>query len=129
MDSTTATSVLRAQVLDWSTVPVEQVNEAIVRQIVWGERLMVCRLTFAPRTVTAIHTHPHEQITLVERGRVEFFIAGESHIVSAGQVLVFPSGLEHGATMLDEEVVLVDIFTPIREDFLAGKFYATNLEA
>ena len=42
------------------------------------------------------HTHPHEQITMVEKGRV------------------------HGATMLDEEVILVDIFTPVREDLLPG---------
>jgi hypothetical protein len=33
-------------------------------------------------------------------------------------VLHFPSGCWHGATMMDEEVVLIDIFTPIREDFL-----------
>jgi len=33
-------------------------------------------------------------------------------------VLYFPSGTWHGATMLDEEVILVDIFSPIREDFL-----------
>jgi hypothetical protein len=32
--------------------------------------------------------------------------------------LHFPPGCWHGATMLDEEVVLIDIFTPLREDFL-----------
>jgi hypothetical protein len=37
----------------------------------------------------------------------------------AGDVLHFPPNVVHGATMLDEEVVLIDIFTPIREDFLA----------
>ena len=42
----------------------------IERQMIWGERLMVCRLRFAPHVVTAVHSHPHEQITLVERGRV-----------------------------------------------------------
>jgi quercetin dioxygenase-like cupin family protein len=41
-------------------------------------------------------------------------------MASAGDVLVFPSGIEHGATMLEEPVVLVDIFSPPREDFLAG---------
>jgi quercetin dioxygenase-like cupin family protein len=33
-------------------------------------------------------------------------------------MLHLPSGIEHGATMLDEEVVLIDIFSPVREDFL-----------
>ncbi|RPJ83344.1 MAG: cupin domain-containing protein [Acidobacteria bacterium] len=81
---------------------------------------MVCRIRFAPGVVTPVHAHPHEQITMVERGRVEFFIAGERRIASAGDVLRFPSNIEHGATMLDEEVVLVDIFSPVREDFVAG---------
>jgi quercetin dioxygenase-like cupin family protein len=79
---------------------------------------MVCRLRFAPRIVTAVHTHPHEQITLVERGRVLFVVDGEERVAGPGDVLHFPSDLPHGATMLDEEVVLVDIFSPIREDFL-----------
>jgi quercetin dioxygenase-like cupin family protein len=114
-------SVLSFQHLDWSSIPVEQVAEGIERQMFWGDRLMVCRLRFKPHVVTAVHTHPHEQITLVERGRVQFFIDGQSRIVSAGDVLVLPSHCEHGATMLDEEVVLIDIFSPPREDFIAAR--------
>lgn len=111
-------SVIAFQHRDWSTIPTERIGDGIERQMIWGERLMVCRLRLAPHVVTAVHSHLHEQITLVERGRVAFFIAGQSRIASAGDVLHFPSGVEHGATMLDEEVVLVDIFTPLREDFL-----------
>jgi len=58
------------------------------------------------------------KMTLVERGRVLFTIGGEQRVAKAGDVLHFPSGTWHGATMLDEEVILVDIFSPIREDFL-----------
>ena len=65
-----------------------------------------------------MHSHPHEQITLVEHGPVRFTIDGQTRIVQTGDVLHFPSDCEHGATMLDEEVVLIDIFSPIREDFL-----------
>jgi quercetin dioxygenase-like cupin family protein len=57
-------------------------------------------------------------MTLASQGRVRFTIEGRQRVVEAGEVLLFPSNVEHGATMLDEEVVLVDIFTPIREDFL-----------
>lgn len=104
--------------VDWKSVAVEQIADGIERQMIWGERLMVCRLRFAPRVVTAVHSHPHEQITLVERGRVLFSVEGESRTATAGDVLVFPPHCEHGATILDEEVVLVDIFSPVREDFL-----------
>ena len=106
------------QHLDWSAIPVESIAQGITRQMVTGDRLMVCRLTLAARTVTPIHSHVHEQITLVERGRADFFVEGRTHTASAGDVLLFPSGIQHGATILDEEVVLIDIFSPPREDFL-----------
>jgi len=57
-------------------------------------------------------------LTMIEQGRVRFFVDGAERLVSAGDILHFPSGCPHGATMLDEPVVLIDIFTPIREDFL-----------
>jgi quercetin dioxygenase-like cupin family protein len=111
-------SVLSPQHVNWDSIPVERIAEGIQRQMVWGDRVMVCRLRIAPHTVTPVHSHPHEQITLVERGPVEFFIDGQSRIAQTGDVLHFPGGLRHGATMLDQEVILVDIFSPIREDFL-----------
>ena len=115
---TNPASVLSAQHVNWSGVPATRVGEGIERQMVWGERVMVCRLRIAPRTVTPVHSHPHEQVTLVEQGPVEFTIDGQTRIVQTGDVLVFPSHIRHGATMLDEEVVLIDIFSPPREDFL-----------
>lgn len=114
----TSDSVARFRHRDWSAIPVEHIGEGIERQMIWGERLMICRLRFAPDVVTAVHSHPHEQITLVEKGRVRFFIEGQPRLAAAGDVLVFPAHCAHGATMLDEEVILVDIFSPIREDFL-----------
>ena len=103
---------------DWSTIPVERVADGIERQMIWGNRVMVCRLRFKPHVVTEVHTHPHEQMTMVERGRVRFTIGGVDRLASAGDVLHFPSELAHGATILDEEVVLIDIFSPVREDLL-----------
>jgi quercetin dioxygenase-like cupin family protein len=82
---------------------------------------MICRLSLAPGVVTAVHSHPHEQMTLVERGQVRFHVAGADRVAVAGDVLLFPSGIEHGATILDEPAVLVDIFSPPRLDFLAPR--------
>ena len=106
--------------LNWDTIPVEQVSEGIQRQMFVGNRMMICRFRFRPFLVTPEHDHPHEQMTIVERGKVRFFIEGKEQIASTGDVLHFPSKCWHGATMMDEEVVLIDIFTPLREDFLNG---------
>lgn len=111
-------SLIAFQHRDWTTIPVEQIADGIERQMIWGERLMVCRLRFRPQVVSPVHSHPHEQITIVERGRVIFTIDGQRRAAEAGDILHFPPDIEHGATMLDEEVVLIDIFTPIRDEFL-----------
>ena len=60
------------QHVDWSAMPVETIAEGVTRQMVVGDRLMVCRLELKARTVTPIHSHVHEQMTFVERGRVAF---------------------------------------------------------
>ena len=109
------------QHLDWSAIPIEHIADGVTRQMVVGDRIMVCRLTLAARTVTPIHTHVHEQLTLVERGRADFFVDGNTRTANPGDILLFPSGVLHGATMLDEDVVLIDIFSPPREDFLQAK--------
>ena len=107
-----------AQHVNWALVPVERPAEGIERQMVVGERMMICRFRFAPYLVTPEHSHPHEQMSLVVSGRVRFFIEGEERIAVPGDVLHFPPDCWHGATMLEEEVMLIDIFSPIREDFL-----------
>lgn len=109
---------ISALVTDWSKIPVEQTATGIERQMVVGQNVMICRFRFAPFVVTAEHSHPHEQMTLIVQGKVKFIISGEERIVAAGDVLHFPPDNRHGATMLDEEVILIDIFSPIREDFL-----------
>ena len=113
-DATTS----RHQSWNWATVPNEWLGEGIVRQMVHGERLMICRLTIAPGIVTTAHEHLHEQMTIVEKGHVRFTLGSEEKVFGPGDVLLLPGGFWHGATMLDEEVVLIDIFSPIREDFL-----------
>ena len=108
----------RHQSWNWATIPAERLGDGIVRQMVHGEKLMICRLTIAPGVVTTAHEHLHEQMTIVERGRVRFTLGPDEKVFGPGDVLLLPGGFWHGATMLDEEVVLIDIFSPIREDFL-----------
>jgi len=110
---------LQPQHTDWSSIPVEQLEPGVERQMIVGQNLMICRLRFGPKVVTPAHDHPHEQMTIVECGRVLFTIGDKQRLAQDGDVLHFPPGTWHGATMLDEEVVLVDIFSPIREDFLS----------
>jgi len=105
-------------VTDWDSIPVKRISDGIDRQMVVGQNIMICRLRFDAFVDTPVHSHPHEQMTFVMKGKVKFSIDGNPVVVVPGDILHFPPDQKHGATMLDEEVVLIDIFTPIREDFL-----------
>lgn len=112
------TTAVQHQTWNWNTIPIEHLGEGITRQMAYGETLMICRLTFGPGTITTAHQHVHEQMTIIEKGRVRFVVGDVEKVFGPGEILLFPSGFWHGATILDQEVVLLDIFSPRREDFL-----------
>ena len=79
--------------------------------------MMMGEGTFDKGGVGSVHTHPHEQITYVAKGKFEFEIGGEKTVVAQGDSLYMPPNTPHGTLAL-EDGVLVDVFTPQREDFL-----------
>src|SRR4051812_41155553 len=92
------------QVKNWDEIPVEKLDNGAQRQMFIGNNLMICRFQFPANLVTPAHDHPHEQMTLVRRGRVRFIIGEDEIIAEPGDLLHFPSNCWHGATMLDEAV-------------------------
>jgi quercetin dioxygenase-like cupin family protein len=65
----------------------------------------------------ALHSHPHTQITYVAEGRFLFTIGEERREVKKGDSLLKQNQVQHGCVCL-ERGVLVDFFTPHREDFV-----------
>jgi len=66
-----------------------------------------------------IHSHPHEQIAYITRGSFDFAVEGqESVILGEGDSIHIPPNIPHGARPLSDGATLLDIFTPIREDFV-----------
>jgi quercetin dioxygenase-like cupin family protein len=97
---------------------VEQVDAGVTRQVLGHDsQLMMVRVTFEQGAVGAMHSHPHRQVTFVERGRFEATIAGRTAELQAGDCFVVPPDAVHGVVAL-EAGALVDVFTPAREDFL-----------
>ena len=98
------TMMKTSNLLNWENIPIENLGDGIERQMIVGEKIMICRLKFPPLTVTTPHDHPHEQMTFVEKGRARFIMGDEEKVVGTGDILHFPPNTWHGATMLDEEV-------------------------
>jgi quercetin dioxygenase-like cupin family protein len=68
------------------------------------------------------HSHDNEQFTYILEGALRFWLGAdgsETVDVRAGQVLHIPSNLPHRAEALADTIDL-DIFTPIRQDWLDG---------
>lgn len=96
----------------------QQAGEGVVRRVLaYSGQLMCVENTFAAGAVGALHSHPHTQITYVVSGRFSFTIDGVAHEVGPGDTMLKTDGVVHGCTCL-EAGVLLDIFTPMREDFL-----------
>ena len=79
--------------------------------------LMLVEVSFAKGSVGAVHTHPHEQVTYVVNGSLELQLGEEKQVIKAGDSYYVAPDLPHGVVAL-EEAVLIDIFSPQREDFL-----------
>ena len=87
------------------------------RVLAWNDQLMAVEVSFETGAVGAEHSHPHTQCSYVLSGRFSYSVEGESTELGPGDSIVVPSGLPHGTVCL-EKGVLLDIFTPCRQDFL-----------
>ena len=103
----------------WDAVPRERVSDLIARRMITGDKLMLVRWEFAAGGYVALHRHPHEQVVMVETGRLKMTIGGEQVMLGPGSVRLIPSATPHDAEVL-EDTVAIDIFSPPREDFLSG---------
>jgi quercetin dioxygenase-like cupin family protein len=83
----------------------------------YDKNLMMVRVEFEKGSIGALHQHPHIQMTNIESGSFEVEIDGRKKVLNAGDVFYVHSNLIHGVVCL-EEGVLIDVFNPMREDFV-----------
>lgn len=81
-------------------------------------KLMIVEVYFEDGYVSELHKHEHEQITYCLEGEFDFNLDGETKRVSAGDSIYFKPNIMHNCTVVSEKGRLLDIFTPIREDFI-----------
>ena len=96
----------------------EDLGGGISRQIMgWDEKIMMVKVKFEKGAEGSPHNHFHTQTTYIVEGKFEFTVGSEKKVVQAGDGLYVPSDAIHGAVCL-EEGILIDVFSPAREDFL-----------
>ncbi len=80
--------------------------------------VMMCELHFQKGAVGNTHKHPHTQVTYIEKGSFRFTIGDETREVHKGDSVLMPPDVLHGTVALEEDSMLVDVFTPMRKEFL-----------
>lgn len=99
----------------------ETIAEGRLRYLAHTDRLMAVVIDFTDgpqNEPDPPHSHPHEQITYVAEGELLFFIDGEPHQLAPGDLITVPGDVPHTIQLLSDTVRLVDMFTPLRDEFL-----------
>jgi len=101
---------------DWKQVKSVQLDSHTSRKAIHTGNMTVARLELLKDAVVPEHSHHNEQITMVERGALQFAIDGGQRVVRAGETLVIPPHMPHGVVALEDTVVF-DVFAPGRDDW------------
>ncbi len=91
--------------------------EGITVKSVHLDNVMMTYMEFKPNTDLPEHAHPHEQITMIQQGRLEMTVDTQTMIMQTGDVVTVPPNVTHSARTLDEPTIAVDAWSPIREDY------------
>ena len=109
---------MEAKVVFHKDVALQELGGGVSRRVLaYNEQLMIVEVNFEKGGVGTVHTHPHLQSTYVRAGKFRFTIDGKDVEVGPGDTIAFPANIPHGTLCL-EAGTLLDIFTPMREDFV-----------
>jgi quercetin dioxygenase-like cupin family protein len=104
----------------WNEIEREQLGPLTARQVVNSDRLTIARIYLKKGAVVARHQHENEQVSYLLEGHLRFQFDTEEVIVGAGEMMQIESQRPHLVEALEDSVAL-DIFQPVREDWLRGE--------
>jgi quercetin dioxygenase-like cupin family protein len=104
---------------DLRELPLRRIWDGINARLVNGERLSLGVVELDPGAVVQEHRHEHEQLGMVIRGAMRFRIGDETRELGPGETWTIPSNIPHEATAGPEGAVVIDVFAPVREDWVS----------
>lgn len=110
------------QKINWDEITEEQVTPTMTRKMVYGDKIMITRLSFKDGFEVPLHSHENEQISQVVSGTIRFWFGENKEEVMdlhAGDSVVIPSNLPHAALIIGDAVA-IDTFSPPRQDWIDG---------
>lgn len=101
-----------------SEIPTKEIIPGCHSRLIAGERVMLSVLDMPKGSVLPEHSHPHEQAGMVLEGRLSLAIDGDERVLHPGEAYLVPGGVLHSGYVVDEDVKVLDVFSPPREDYL-----------
>ncbi len=90
------------------------------KTLVYGEKTLMTEFLLKKGSRLPQHSHPHEQTGYLVKGCIRLSIGTGENVVTPGDSWCIPSGVEHGAEILEDSVA-IEVFAPVREDYLPKK--------
>jgi quercetin dioxygenase-like cupin family protein len=106
--------------IDWNNVPAQMLAPGVRLRTPYGERIMLSLVELDEGSVVPAHSHPHEQAGMVLEGMLELTIDGQPRTLRAGEAYIIPGNATHAARSVGGTCKVLDVFSPIREDYAKG---------
>ncbi len=102
----------------WLKTGKKVLDPKLSQQIFSTGSVMLVKYVYDPGLNFPEHSHPQEQVTMVEEGTLEFEIDGEKVILHAGDICAIPANIPHSTSVGKARAVAISIFTPVKEDVI-----------
>ena len=96
--------------------PVEMLPGIYRHTLVYDDNVMLVYFDLRQGADLPLHSHPHAQKGFVVKGILDFRIYEKTYRLKAGDSYLAPANVEHGATII-EDAVVIDVFNPVRDDY------------
>ena len=98
-------------------LPATEMLPGVLRRAVYLDDVMITFFDFEPEAIIPEHHHPHQQITFVISGTMEFDLDGEKQVLQAGDGVLIPPDVPHSAVIGPQPCKALDAWHPVREDY------------
>ena len=98
----------------------KKLAEGIEIRVIAGEKMTMVFFDLAPGVEVPEHSHPHEQMGTVLKGKIEFVLGGEKKVAKEGDAYHVPSDMVHSGRCGESPSQILEVFSPPREDYVQG---------
>ena len=91
----------------------------VTLRVISGQNVLTAWIRLAPGAVVPTHHHLAEQLGVVLEGGMDLTIGDETRLLEAGATYVIPPNVPHAATATADGILLLESFSPPRDDYVA----------